>query len=80
MHTKWEERRRRWQPPSSLLYLLLLLLICFSCGIEKLYVNWYDVELRNVNFRKEADPFTFKLRQKRKRKKEKTGFTVKFVV
>ena len=56
---------------SNLLYLLLLLITCLSCGIEKLYVSWYDIELRNVNLQKEADSVTFKLRQKKKKKPKK---------
>lgn len=53
------ERKRR-QPRSSPLYLLVLLIICLG----KLYINWYDVELRSINFQKEADPVMSKLRQK----------------
>ena len=65
------ESRRRGRPLSNLLYLLLLLITCLSCGIEKLYVSWYDIELRNVNLQKEADSVTFKLRQKKKKKPKK---------
>ena len=70
MHTKLEKGKRQ-QPLSRLLHLLLLLIIYHSCDIGKLYVNWYYVDFRNVNFHKEADPVMFKLRQKKKKTQNK---------